>query len=57
MERNQKTALSTSLRSATQATDSTCIGCHAKSAATKALRQREFVKRRNKPKSNSVLIT
>ena len=28
----------TSLRSATQATDSTCVGCTAKSAATTALR-------------------
>ena len=35
----KKNALSTSLRSATQATDSTCSGCQANRAATRALRQ------------------
>jgi hypothetical protein len=40
MVRSQKNELRTSLRSATHATDSTWSGCQAKSAATKALRQR-----------------
>ena len=34
----QKSVLSTSLRCDTHATDSTCNGCNAKSAATHALR-------------------
>ena len=43
--RNQKQALSTSLRSATQATDSTCSGCNANKNAANALRQRVPVAR------------
>ena len=39
MVRNQKNPLNTSFRSATHATDSTCSGWIAKSAATTALRQ------------------
>ena len=46
--RNQKQALSTSLRSATQATDSTCSGCNANKNATNALRQRVPVARSRK---------
>ena len=40
---SQKTVLNTSLRSAIQATDSTCIGWMANNAATNALRHREPV--------------
>ncbi len=39
MVANQNRALSTSLRSATQATDSTCRGWTANRAATRKLRQ------------------
>ena len=42
------------LRSATQATDSTCNGCRANSAATKALRQRLRVMDSNTPNSSNV---
>ena len=41
--RNQKSVLRTSLRSAIHATDSTCSGCRANSAATHALRHRRPV--------------
>ena len=41
----KKTPDSTSLREAAQATDSTCNGCSAKSAATQALSQRAPVRR------------
>jgi hypothetical protein len=53
--RNQKKALSTSLRSATQATDSTCSGCSAKRNATSALGQRAAVMRRNTANSSKAL--
>ena len=43
MVSNQKKVESTSLRSATQATDSTCTGWMPNKAATKALCQRPFV--------------
>src|SRR6266850_1843029 len=51
---NQKKALKTSLRSATQATDSTCKGCHANSAATHALRQSARVIRRKTRKTKTL---
>ena len=43
--RNQNVVLSTSLRSAAQATDCTCSGCHAKKAATAAALQSHPVSR------------
>src|SRR6266404_3248732 len=49
---SSKKVLNTSLRSAAHATDSTCAGCHAKRAATKALRQTAPVNCRNSPQSN-----
>ena len=51
----KNSVLRTSLRSETQATDSTCKGCSPKSAATKALRQRAPVIRRSAMKSRTVL--
>ena len=51
----KKNVLSTSLRSATQATDSTWRGWTANRAATKALRQTAPVMRRSRKKSRSVL--
>jgi len=53
----QKKVLNVSLRSATQATDSTCKGCHPNSAATNALRQRAPVIRRRAANSSTVLPT
>ena len=50
----KKNVLSTSFRSETQATDSTCNGMQAKSAATKALRQNAPVRRLSSPNSNAV---
>src|SRR5580658_1867514 len=55
MVKKKKNALNTSLRSATHATDSTCKGCHPKSAATAAGRQTAPVMRRKSQKSNTVL--
>src|SRR5580658_7035759 len=55
MVKNQNSVLKTSLRSATHATDSTCNGCKAKSAATAALRQTAPVMRLNRLKSRTVL--
>ena len=51
----KKNVLSTSLRSAIHATDSTWSGCTANSAATNALRQIDAVRRRKSRKSNSTL--
>ena len=51
----KKNALSTSFRSATQATDSTCSGCQANNAATQALRHSAPVMRLRTRKSSSVL--
>ena len=51
----KNSVLRTSLRSETQATDSTCKGCSPKSAATKALRQRAPVIHRSATKSRTVL--
>ncbi len=44
------------MRSAIQATDSTCTGCTAKSAATAAQRQNEPVSARSARKSSSVPV-
>src|ERR1035441_993243 len=55
MERRPKKVLRTSLRSETQATDSTWMGCRAKRAATKALRQYAPVICLRRPKSSSEL--
>src|SRR5215831_951807 len=51
---NQKSVLNTSLRSATQATDSTCRGCNANNPATKALGHVCRVARRNVRKSSTL---
>ncbi|MBK7047273.1 MAG: hypothetical protein IPH48_12365 [bacterium] len=53
----KKNPLSTSLRSATHATDSTCNGWIANSAATSAGRQTAPVNRRRSKYSSSVLAT
>jgi hypothetical protein len=45
---------SVSLRSAAHATDSTCNGCSAKSAATSALDQRACVVRNSNQKTSNV---
>src|SRR5882672_11239061 len=50
---NPKKALKTSLRSATQATDSTCSGCRANNAATNALFQVASVNFCNRKKSRT----
>ena len=50
----KKSPESTSLRSETQATDSTCSGWTAKTAATKALRPTPRVMRASAKKSTSV---
>ena len=50
----RKNVLSTSLRSETHATDSTCNGCNAKSAATTALRHMAPVANLRIEKSSSV---
>jgi hypothetical protein len=52
----KKKALSTSFRSATQATDSICKGCHANKAATKALRHTAPVICLSTAKRRSVLV-
>src|SRR5262249_42884225 len=52
-----KNALSVSLRSAIQATDSTWRGCRANRAATTALRHGALVMRCNNTKRRSVLAT
>ena len=49
----KKSPLSTSLRAAIHATASTRVGCHAKSAATKKLRQREPVSRKSAQNSRA----
>ena len=54
---NPKNVLKTSLRSATHATDSTCSGCKANSAATTAGRHCAPVRRRSSRNSSSVLAT
>jgi hypothetical protein len=51
--RNQKKALSTSFRSATHATDSTCIGWSANKVATSELCQSEPVKRSRRSKRST----
>ena len=55
MAASQNSVDSTSLRSETQATDSTWSGCTANSAPTTALRQSEPVARRNQAKSRVAL--
>ena len=45
--------LSTSFRAAIQATASTRVGCHANSAATSALRQRDPVRRNSAQNSSA----
>ncbi len=54
-ESSPKNVLKTSLRSAIHATDSTCMGCKANSAATNALRHVARVNRRSSRKSSTVL--
>src|SRR5277367_3381122 len=57
MARKKKRVLRTFLRSAIQATDSTLIGCTAKSAATSRLGPRRFViqaRRRNSRRASTV---
>ncbi len=57
MVSSQKQVLNTSLRSETQATDCTCSGCSANSAATSALRHADPVIRDKTPNSSNALAT
>ena len=52
---NAKKVLKTSLRSETQATDSTCNGCQANKAAMNALGHKASVKLNSNMKSNAAL--
>jgi len=52
---SQKNVLSTSFLSDTQATNSTCIGCRANRAATRALGHRALVTRAQNRNSRIVL--
>ncbi|MGA2070268.1 MAG: hypothetical protein ABSG97_02875 [Sedimentisphaerales bacterium] len=54
--RNQNSPLSTVFRSAAQATDSTCIGCKANSAAMNALGQIAPVKLVKTKKTSRALV-